>query len=107
VIQMVRIHGRWCGPNWTNGKVQTAREYKLKGGTFLTPCDDKLDCACRTHDRQCSGKNGCSSAADRKLMKSAQNILDNPLNLLLNPIMYGKARVIRDGMALASLTRRR
>ena len=104
---MVRIHGRWCGPNWTNGKVQTAREYKLKGGTFLTPCDDKLDCACRTHDKQCSGKNGCSSAVDRKLMKSAQKILDNPLNLIRSPIMYGKARVIRDSMALTSLTRRR
>jgi len=104
---MVRIHGRWCGPNWTNGKVQTAREYKLKGGTFKTPCDDKLDCACRTHDKECAGKQGCTSKADRKLAKAAQKILDNPLNLILSPLMYGKARVIRDGMALASLTRRR
>ena len=104
---MVRIHGRWCGPNWTNGKVQTAREYKLKGGTFKTPCDDELDCACRAHDKACSGKQGCTSRADRTLMKSAQNILDNPLNLILNPMMYGKARVVRDGMALASLTRGR
>jgi len=104
---MVRIHGRWCGPNWTNGKVQSARTYKLKGGTFKTPCNDKLDCACRSHDKQCSGKQGCSAAADRKLMKEAQKILDNPLNLILNPLMYGKARVVRDGMALTSLTRRR
>jgi len=104
---MVRIHGRWCGPNWTNGRIQTAREYKLKGGTFQTPCDDKLDCACRTHDKACSGKLGCSADADRKLMKSAQQILDNPLNLIRNPIMYGKARVVRDVMTLASLTRGR
>jgi len=40
-------------------------------------------------------------------MKEAQKILDNPLNLILNPLMYGKARLVRDGMALTSLTRRR
>ena len=107
MIFLVKIHGNWCGPNWTNGKVQSARTYKLKGGTFKTRCVDKLDCACRTHDKECSGKQGCTSRADRKLMKAAQKILDNPLNLLLNPIMYGKARMIRDGIALASLTRRR
>ena len=107
MITLVKIHGRWCGPNWTNGRNQTARDYKLKGGTFKTPCDDALDCACRTHDKECSGKQGCSAAADRKLAKSDQKILDNPLNLFLNPVMYGKARLIRDGITLASFTRPR
>jgi hypothetical protein len=104
---MVRIHGRWCGPNWTDGRVQSAREYKLKGGTFKTPCDDKLDCACRTHDKECSGKDGCTSAADTKLMKAAQKYLDNTLNAIAHPIIYSKARVIRDGMSVTRLTRGR
>ena len=49
---MVAIHGRWCGPNWTDGRAISARDYKLQGGDFKGSCVDSLDCACREHDRR-------------------------------------------------------
>ena len=30
---MVRVHGNWCGPNWTDGQAITAAEHKARGGT--------------------------------------------------------------------------
>lgn len=103
---MVKIHGNWCGPDWTDGKRVSARDYLLAGGKFDGPCIDRLDCACREHDRGCSGKQGCTKAADRKLARSANKILANPLYAITNPVMYAKARVIRDSISVASLFRR-
>ena len=102
---MVKIHGNWCGPNWTAGRKISARDYKLAGGTFKSKCIDKLDCACRTHDHECSGKSGCTRSADEKLMESADKILANPLNFFTNPVMYAKAQVIRDTMNVVRFTR--
>lgn len=104
---MVKIYGRWCGPNWTNNQNISAREYLLRGGSFKTKCIDSLDCACRAHDEDCSAPGGCSAAADRKLARVCSRIINNPLQFVVNPRRFTAARIIRDGILLASITRRR
>ena len=102
---MVKIHGNWCGPNWTAGRKISARDYKLAGGTFKSKCLDQLDCACRSHDKGCSRKSGCNYEDDTKLMRAADKILANPLNFFTNPVMYAKAQVIRDTFSVVRFTR--
>ena len=99
VFRLVAIHGRWCGPNWTDGRNISARDYKLQGGDFRSRCVDDLDCACRAHDKACSGKSGCFASADRKLAAKAQWIA------LTNPKLRNVAQVIASGIAVASFTR--
>lgn len=97
----MKIHGNWCGPNWTAGRKISARDYRLAGGTFKSKCIDRLDCACRTHDKACSGKSGCSASADLKLARSA-----NIISLTsINSEIRAKARLIAGGMLAASLSR--
>ena len=98
---LVAIHGRWCGPNWTDGRNISARDYKLQGGDFKSPCVDSLDCACREHDRACAGSGGCTSAADRRLAAKAQWIA------ITNTRLRNVAQLVASGIALASITRRR
>ena len=95
------IHGRWCGPNWTDGRNISARDYKLQGGDFKGRCLDDLDCACRTHDRECSGPKGCTRAADRKLAAKAQWIA------ITQPKLRTIAQTVASGISLASITRSR
>ena len=102
---MVRFHGNWCGPNWTDGQNVSARDYRLRGGDFLGPCIDELDCACRTHDRDCSGSNGCTRSADNKLIRAADKIIANPLFAITNPVMYAKAIAISETFRLVRFLR--
>ena len=101
---MVRIHGQWCGPNWTQGKSQPANSPNVN---FNAPCDDALDCACRSHDKDCSHSKGCSSKADRKLVAAALRYANNPINRLFRPIITKKAEAVAVGISAASMTRRR
>lgn len=98
---MVRLHGRWCGPNWTDGQNISARDYLLAGGDFKGRCVDDLDCACREHDKACSGPEGCTAKADRKLAAKAQWIA------LTQPRLRSIAQTVASGIALASITRRK
>ena len=105
---MAKIYGRWCGPNWTNNQNISARDYLLSGGSFKTRCKDSLDCACRAHDEDCaSSELGCSTKGDRKLARACSRILNNPLQKIVNPRRFIAARIIRDGILIASLTRSR
>ena len=101
---MVRIHGQWCGSNWTQGKSQPAN---AKGVDFTAPCDDALDCACRSHDKDCSNSLGCSAKADRKLVVAALKYAANPINRLFRPNTVLKAEAVAVGIAAASTTRKR
>ena len=123
---MIKVHGNWCGPNWTGGRKLSAEEYANRGYSWSAPCTDALDCACRDHDRACSHPKGCSKAADTKLIKAAEK-LQLPAHVtlrmevaLLNPLLAKKKRRdykkkleldrkadrIIDAIALARLTRR-
>ena len=65
---MVKIHGNWCGPNWTGGQHVAAEDYQ---GDWNGPVTTPLDACCRSHDLDCS-KDGCSSAGDGRLIKCAE-----------------------------------
>jgi len=103
VNRLVRIHGRWCGPNWTDGKSIDALTYKQQGGDFKGRCIDKLDCACRAHDQDCANTKGCSAKGDRKLIREALLVSLTTRNASL----AAKAKLIASGIAAASLTRSR
>ena len=97
----MRIHGNWCGPDWTDGKKQTAESYRLAGGDFTGPCIDDVDCACRAHDKDCSHPDGCSRKADLKLIMAMNRYRFNPYNRIRHPIISARARAIRAGILLA------
>ena len=101
---MVKIHGSWCGPNWTQGKTQPAN---AAGVDFSAPCDDALDCACRSHDKDCANPKGCSSKGDGKLVAAALKYAANPINRLFRPNTVLKAEAVAVGISAASLTRKR
>ena len=91
---MVKIHGNWCGPNWTGGQRVSADKYT---GPWDGPAISKLDEACRSHDKSCS-TGECSRAADTRLIKAARKrILSDADQLwmtiqLANPFLPGKKR---------------
>lgn len=107
VSNIVRIHGNWCGPNWTAGRSIDALTYKQQGGQFNEPCIDKLDCACRKHDRDCANPLGCSKKGDTALIKTALSVALNPSNRLFRPTLADKAALIAAGITAAGPTRRR
>ena len=104
---IVAIHGNWCGPNWTAGRNISASDYAAAGGQFDEPCIDKLDCACRKHDRDCAHPDGCSREGDTALIKTALSVALNPANRLFNPSLADKAALIAAGITAARTTRRR
>ena len=107
VIAIVKIHGNWCGPNWTAGRRISAQDYAAAGGQFDEPCIDKLDCACRNHDRDCANPAGCSRKGDTQLIKTALSVALNPANRLFRPALADKAALIAAGITAARTTRRR
>lgn len=64
----MKIHGNWCGPNWTGGQKVAAEDYK---GDWNGPVKTPLDACCRAHDLDCS-KGGCSKKGDAELIKCAE-----------------------------------
>ena len=67
--RLFKAHGRWCGPNWTNGRKISAENYMRLGGSFNAYCIDEADCACRYHDYQCAMAGRCCKSHDRLLIK--------------------------------------
>ena len=59
----MKIHGNYCGPNWTHGRNVPASDYFLY--PEVAPLD-RLDSACQAHDKDCS-QGGCSSRGDTAL----------------------------------------
>ena len=94
MVNLVKIHGNWCGPNWTGGQRVPADEYT---GPWDGPAISPLDEACRSHDKSCSSGQ-CSRAADTKLINAARKrILSAADQLwmtvqLANPFLPNKKR---------------
>ena len=105
VINLVKIHGNWCGPNWTGGKNVQASEYT---GSWNYPAISKLDKACRTHDKECAsrGNKGCCARDDAKLVRTALKESLNPINIIFRPAYAATAAAVANGINLASLTRK-
>ena len=98
---MVKIHGRWCGPDWTDGKRQSAAEYKTKGGRFKGKANDPLDKACRQHDKGCARTGDCCRSDDLRLIANITKFQANPFNAIRYPTAYLKAPAIKAGIAAA------
>lgn len=99
---VVKIHGNWCGPNWTAGRKIDAVSYAAAGGQFDEPCIDKLDCACRAHDKDCS-QGSCSRSGDTRLRNAALLVAATTFN----PQLRTTALSIAAGMEVARRTRSR
>ena len=99
---MVRIHGNYCGPNWTSGTKMSAEDYLATGRRWIKPTD-WLDRLCMDHDRSCgeAGEKGCSKKADQKLLDGISIWYRNPFNPLFHPIMNVKAQLVREAITLA------
>jgi len=96
VNALVKIHGNYCGPNWTGGKPLASND---PGVDWSVKPVDSLDRACMNHDLSCRA-NGCSAADDRRLARKATFIS------IINPRLAPIARAVAIGMMTASLTRR-
>jgi len=96
---MVKIHGRYCGPNWTHGRNIPAEDYDLYDE--VTPID-ALDKACQAHDKDCS-KGGCSRKGDTRLRNAALLVAATTFN----PQLRVTALSIAAGMEVARRTRSR
>jgi hypothetical protein len=122
---LVKIHGNWCGPNWTGGRRLSAQEYEERGLDWNGPVISPLDSACRSHDYE-SRSGFTSKAADTRLIEAAEKRvlpwlkqLDLELQLL-NPFLSSSKRkeinarvqesadaaLISTGISIARATRR-
>ena len=105
VVNLVEIHGNWCGPKWTGGQKVDAVDYR---GSWSYPAIDSLDRACRAHDKRCAsrGDKGCCSRDDAKLVRTALKIAANPINIIFKPTLAAKAAAVATAMNIAQQTRR-
>ena len=98
MIAMVKIHGNWCGPNWTGGRRLSAQEYDERGLDWNGPVISPLDAGCRLHDFE--GRSGkMPKAADTRLINTARSrvlSVRRQLRLeatLLNPFISRRRRI--------------
>ena len=89
---MARIHGNWCGPNWTARQVKPASE--ITRADMKVKCLDKLDCGCKQHDISI-GTKGHSFATDEKLRR----IAERESLRVWRPVYAMKARIVAEAMA--------
>jgi len=73
-----KVHGNWCGPNWTGGKAGEYDPAIDKAGGYSPP-QDALDTACMQHDMcyyQCRQEYPCDPAGRSQCFATA---CDGPL----------------------------
>lgn len=103
-VNLVKIWGNWCGPDWTGGQRVSAQDYQ---GSWNYPARDDLDRACRRHDRDCAHPDGCSRSADAALISTALRVAANPINRIFRPGKTTAAQVIAAGITAALPFRKR
>jgi len=98
VLEMVKIYGNWCGPNWTGGRRLSARQYDERGLDWNSIAISPLDSGCRLHDFE--GRSGTMPrAADTRLIHTARSrvlSVRKQLRLeatLLNPFISRRRRI--------------
>jgi hypothetical protein len=72
VQEIVKIHGNWCGPDWTARQRKPAKDLTLQDRDV--PCTDKLDCACKVHDIDVYERGGRTRGSDTRLSNVAIRI---------------------------------
>lgn len=83
-----KIHGNWCGPNWTGGQLETYIPSHSRGQYYKKPVDypDKI---CRHHDicySKCRDKHPCSPMGRRFCEKKCDfffvgRLVANPMDV--------------------------
>jgi len=91
----IRIHGNWCGPNWTGGQEGT---YLPGLNQFYKSPVDAVDAVCEEHDKcyyGCRSGFPCSQRSRQGCMRQCDYWLVAELNLMRGPtaalIMHGIA----------------
>lgn len=95
----LKIHGRYCGPNWTHGRRIPASDYDKY--PEVKPID-WLDKACQAHDKDCS-KGGCSKKGDTALIRRALLVAGTTSD----PRLRATALAVAAGISAALPTRSR
>ena len=95
----MKIHGNYCGPNWTHGRAVPAKDYNKY--PEVQPIDS-LDAACQAHDKDCS-QGGCSQKGDLALRDVALAVAVSSPDMQLR----ATAALIAATMEATALTRRR
>lgn len=89
-----KIHGKWCGPNWTGGRKETyIPSHDVLG--YYAPPIDPVDSSCRNHDQcysRCRANHPCSPGGRRICERKCDfqlvgGILGQPSNVF-NPWAY-------------------
>jgi len=66
---MVKVHGNWCGPDWTAGQRKPASA--MIPLDYQVICIDALDCACKQHDIDVFERGGRTKSSDKRLINMA------------------------------------
>lgn len=72
-----KVHGNWCGPDWTGGRVQP---YVEAADGYYASSTDYTDEACKRHDKcfaMCREVNPCDKNARKACMTSCNTNLVN------------------------------
>ena len=99
-VDVVKIHGFYCGPRWTRGKHHP--ESKMFDLEYVRPIDE-LDYACMIHDTSIAMK-GTSRSSDLQLAEDARRIAK--ANKFKNPTLAFKALAVEKAMRIAATTRK-
>ena len=94
---MVKIHGNWCGPDWTAGQRKPAKD--LLPSDYDVRCIDALDCACKIHDIDVYERGGRTRGSDQRLANVALRI---SLNWRYPRSLRRTARYVAIGMLIGS-----
>lgn len=91
----MKLHGNYCGPNWSDGKAQESVDGK-------TPPVDSLDALCQAHDAAYFHSKGMEPELRKKVRQQADWVLAKRVWTATNP---AEAALYTAGM-LAQMTKR-
>jgi len=100
VQEIVRIHGKWCGPDWTAGQRKPAKDLTQTDRSIK--CTDKLDCACKVHDIDVYERGGRTRGSDTRLANVAIRMAFDPR---VPRYLRRKALLVAYGMLLGRAPR--
>ncbi len=97
----VKVHGNWCGPNWTGGHKESYSHehgsYRSLAGPYYDPPVDAEDAVCEKHD-QCYAVCRDNYSCDQGSRRDCMAICDWGLVIQMPPTVTGTT--IATGIAL-------
>lgn len=76
-LGLARIHGNWCGPDWTGGRVEQYSTVNDRNNHYAEPVS-LLDAVCQRHDKcyeRCRINNRCSGTTKYNCMVTCNDVL--------------------------------